>query len=108
MKRVFEQLILDFTVSSDIAGEPVVVEGKGSQPTVADGIVLSRQIASEVIVVQMETAKFHKLFREISGQASCQLISANVKVFAPSQPQLFWNRSSELIGVDIEIFWQQQ
>lgn len=103
VKRVFNQYILDITVSIDIAGETIVMDGEGSQSTIANGIILPRQSPAKVIVIQVETAKFHKLFGEVSRQSSGQLISANVKVFASAQPQFLGNRSSELIGVDIEI-----
>ena len=86
------------------ACEFVVVDAKGFQSPISNRVVTLGQSSSELVVVEMQVTKFHKLFPKIYWKGSGKVVAPDVKIDHKAQPHALWKRPRQLVAVNIEIF----
>lgn len=102
-----QQLVVQFTITVDISRQPIVVDGEGFQPTIANIVIVGRQSATEIVVVQVQKSQFDKGIAQVLGESSGQLISTNIKVLQMSKSELFGDGARKFVGIDVEVDCQK-
>ena len=89
----------------NIPREIVVVEGHGFDPPVANSRILSGNRSGKLVVVQVEEPELDPPLSNVFRQLASELVSSKVGKDQLSEPEVVGNRPSELVRIQIEVFY---